>query len=379
MALAHMEWISAATALQPHSYRRACSLCRRLLLFALALQSCPSLAQDVLVLVGSGSTAPAVFYSRWEQEYNKRNRQLQVRYLPSSTDEGISLVALGVSDFGAGEARLTDKERIDNGLLELPVAVAAVVPIYNLPDVHQDLRLSGEVLAEIYLGEVRNWNAPQIAKLNPELVLPNLPIEVINRSAGRGSNYIFTEFLSKVNLRFRMQVRVSASPKWPIGESAERSADMVGMVKNTVGSIGYVEYHYAVRTAVQQAAVLNPAGQFVSASVQTIGAACNAVEAPQQHGFSTSLTNAPGMASYPVTGFTWLYVRNKSTDAARTLALKEFLNWIYGEGQQFSTEEDYPVLPSPLLANLRKTVNAVYDRQLATSRESPSRPLVVTR
>jgi phosphate transport system substrate-binding protein len=312
----------------------------------------------VLVLVGSGSTAPAALYSRWAEEYNKRNRLLQVRYLPSSTGEGITLIALGVSDFGAGEARLTDKERNDSGLLELPVAVATIVPIYNLPDVHQNLRLSGEVLAEIYLGEVKSWNAPQIAKLNPEIVLPNLPIQVVNRPAGRGSNYIFTEFLAKVNLRFRMQVRVSASPKWPIGAPAQRSSDMVDKVKNTVGSIGFVEYHYAVRAAIQQAAVLNSAGQFVSPSVQTIGAACNAVEALQQHGFSASLTNAPGKASYPVTGFTWLYVRTKSTDAARTIALNEFLNWIYADGQQFSTQEDYPVLPSSLLSNLRKTVKA---------------------
>ncbi|MGO8796548.1 MAG: phosphate ABC transporter substrate-binding protein PstS [Candidatus Sulfotelmatobacter sp.] len=322
------------------------------------------------MLVGAGSTAPAALYSRWTQEYNKRNRNIQVRYLPSSTGEGITLVTRDVSDFGAGETRLTDKERKEGSITELPVAVLGIVPIYNLPDVQQGLRLSGEVLAEIYLGEVKSWSAPQLAKLNPEITLPNLPIQVINRPAGRGSNYIFTEFLSKANSRFRTQVGVSTSPKWPVGGRAERSSDMVDKVKNTVGSIGYVEYQYAVRAGIPRVAVLNGAGKFAPPSPQSIGAACNAVEALQRNGYSSSLSSAPGIDSYPITGFTWIYLRIKPTDEVRMTALNDFVNWIYADGQQIATEEGYPPLPSPLLANLRRTlkISIRVDPQQAVNR-----------
>ena len=232
----------------------------------LGLHSAPANAQNAVVLVGSGSTVPAPLYSRWTQEYGKHNPNIQMRYVPSGTSEGIKQISHGVGDFGAGEAQLTEKERKEGSLIELPVVLIGIVPIYNLPEVHQELRLSGEVLAEIFLGDVKTWNAPQIAKLNPEIALPNLPIQVINRPAGKGSNYVFTDFLSKVSSKFRAQVGVTPSPKWPVGEPAERSSDMADKVKNSPGSIGYVEYQYAVKGNIPQAAVLNRAGKFVEAS-----------------------------------------------------------------------------------------------------------------
>ena len=127
-----------------------------------------------------------------------------------------------------------------------------IVPIYNLPDVHQELRLSGEVLAEIFLGDVKTWNAPQIAKLNPDVTLPSLAIQVINRPAGKGSNYVFTDFLSKVSSKFHTQIGVTPSPKWPVGQPAERSSDMADKVKSMPGSIGCVEYQYAVKANLSQ-------------------------------------------------------------------------------------------------------------------------------
>ncbi len=211
-------------------------------LFALGLHGTFSKAQNAVVLVGSGSSVPAPLYNRWTQEYGKRNPNIQMHYLPVGTSEGIKEISHGAGDFGAGEAQLTDKEREEGSLIELPVVLIGIVPIYNLPDVHQELRLSGEVLAGIFLGDVKTWNAPQIVKLNPEITLPNLPIQVINRPAGKGSNYVFTDFLSKVSSKFRAQLGVSPSPKWPVGTPAERSSDMADKVKNSPGSIGYVEY-----------------------------------------------------------------------------------------------------------------------------------------
>jgi phosphate transport system substrate-binding protein len=323
---------------------------------ALALYTSAVSAQNGVVLVGSGSTVPTVLYARWTQEYGKRNPNVQMRYLPVGTSEGIKQISHGASDFGAGETPLTDRDRKEDGLIELPVVLIAIVPIYNLPTVHQDIRLSGEVLAEIFLGEVKAWNAPQIVKLNPGVNLPNLPIQVVNRPAGKGSNYVFTDFLSKVSSKFRNQVGVSPSPKWPVGASAERSSDMADKVKNSPGSIGYVEYQYAVKNGLPQAAVLNHAGQFVKASTESITAACTGMEAPRWNNFSSSLSNAPGEDSFPISSFSWVYLRTKSTDSARAAELGDLLDWIYAEGQQFARQEGYPELPSPLLSAVRNKV-----------------------
>jgi phosphate transport system substrate-binding protein len=325
-----------------------------LALFVVMLCAIATSAQNSIVLVGSGSSVPAPLYNRWTQEYHKSTAQM--RYLPIGTGEGIKQISHGAGDFAAGEAQLTEKERKEDGLVELPVVLIGIVPIYNLPDVHQELRLSGEVLAEIYLGEVKTWNAPQIAKLNPDVTLPNLPIQVINRPAGKGSNYVFTDFLSKTSSRFRSQIGVTSSPKWPFGEPAERSADMADKVKSIHGSIGFVEYQYAVKGNIHQAAVLNPSGKFVKASTESIAAACQAAEAPKWNNFSASLTNMSGPDSFPISSFTWIYLRTQSSDAARVAAMSDLLNWMYSDGQQFAGQEGYAELPAPLLAAVRKKV-----------------------
>jgi phosphate transport system substrate-binding protein len=211
-------------------------------------------------------------------------------------------------------------------------------------------------MAEIFLGEIKMWNAPQIAKLNPEITLPSLSIHVINRPGGKGSNYVLTDFLSKASSKFRAQIGTTASPKWPIGEPAERSSDMADKVKSTPGSIGYVEYQYAVKANIPQAAVLSPSGRFVRASADSIAAACQAAEAPHWNNFSASLTNLPGTDSYPITSFEWIYLRTQSSDSARAAALADLLDWIYSDGQRFAAQEGYAELPSPLLAAVRKKV-----------------------
>lgn len=322
----------------------------------LGLNSPLAQGQNAVVLVGAGSSVPAPLYTRWAQEYDKRKTTLQMRYLPVGTVEGIKQISHGSGDFAAGEAQLTEKERKEAGLIELPVVLIGIVPIFNLPEIHQGLRLSGEVLAGIYMGEIKKWDAPQIAKLNPDLALPSLPIQVIIRPAGKGSNYVFTEFLSKVSSKFRNEIGVTPSPKWPVGEPAERSSDMADKVKSTPGSIGYVEYQFAVKQSVNQASVLNSAGKFVRASNETIAAACTAVEAPRWNSFSASLTNAPGAESFPITSFTWIYVRTQTADSMRNAALSDLWNWIYNEGQPFAVQEGYSELPSPLLAAVRKRV-----------------------
>ena len=297
--------------------------------FAFLARSTPVRAQSTVVLVGSGSSVPAPLYNRWTQEYGNHKPDVQMRYLTVGTGEGIKTISHGSGDFAAGEAQLTEKERKEGSLVELPVVLIGIVPIYNLSDVHQELHLSGEVLAEIFLGEIKMWNAPQIAKLNPEITLPNLSIHVINRPGGKGSNYVLTDFLSKASSKFRAQIGTTASPKWPIGDPAERSSDMADKVKSTPGSIGYVEYQYAVKANIPQAAVLSPSGKFVRLQPTVLQRHARRRKLPTGIISPPLVTNVPGTDSYPITSFTWMYLRTQSSDSARAAALADLLDWIY--------------------------------------------------
>src|SRR5262249_6186930 len=212
--------------------------------------------------------------------YNQRDAKTQFRYLALGTSEGLAQISHGSGDFGAGEVALTDAERSHDNLTVVPSVLIAIVPIYNLPSVQGELRFSGEVLADIFLGKVKNWNDPAIAKLNPKVSLPDIAIKVVQRPAGKGSNYVFSEFLSKSNSRFKSEIGTSPSPKWPVGVSAERSSDMAQTVKSEPGSIGYVEVQYALQQNISHGSVLNGAGRFIKASDKSITAACTAAESP---------------------------------------------------------------------------------------------------
>jgi phosphate transport system substrate-binding protein len=311
-----------------------------------------------VVLVGAGSSVPLPLYHKWADLYNQNNKTVQLQYVPMGNVEGIAQITKGTSDFGAGEVPLSAEERSAGNLSELPVVMIGIVPIYNLPG-NPQLRFSGEVLAEIYLGTVRNWSDPAIKKLNPSVSLPNMQIALVYRPAGKGSNYVFTEFLSKTNARFRAQIGRSASPKWPFGQPAERSSDMADKVKKTTGALGYVELQYADDNGITHASVLNPAGKFVKGTAASITAACTAVEAPGWDKLAASLTNAPGADSYPISSFTWAYVRPSSRDPRRTAALVRFLNWAYEDGQDIAVQEGYSKLPRQLVTKVLAKVNSM--------------------
>jgi phosphate transport system substrate-binding protein len=311
------------------------------------------------VLVGSGSSVPVPLFRKWAEEYNKRSPAIQLQYVPLGTSEGIKQISHGSGDFAAGEIALTAKDRTEGSLVELPVVLIGIVPIYKLPGLTQELRFSGDLLAEIYLGHVKTWNAPQIARLNPNVTLPNLPIAVIYRPSGKGTNYVFTDFLSKTSPRFREEIGVTPSPKWPVGSSAERSSDMAEKVKDTPGAIGYVELQYAVSEKLLYGLVQNPAGKFVKASSATIAEACGSVEAPQWDKFSASLTNAPGANAFPITSFSWIYVRSASANSGRKAALADLLNWIFDSGQRVAAKEGYSELPPQLLAKVKAKANSL--------------------
>ncbi|HZU30393.1 MAG TPA: phosphate ABC transporter substrate-binding protein PstS [Candidatus Angelobacter sp.] len=313
---------------------------------------------DGIVLVGAGSSVPLPLYHKWADIYNQDNKTVQLQYLAMGNAEGITQISRGISDFGAGELPLSPEERRVGNLNELPVVLIGIVPIYNLPG-NPQLRLTGDVLSDIYLGHIKTWNDPALVKLNSAIKLPNLPINIIYRPAGKGSNYVFTEFLSKTSVKFRDQIGRTASPKWPVGQPAERSSDMADKVKATPGSLGYVELQYADDNHIPHASVLNPAGKFVKATAESITMACVGVEEPTWDKLAASLTNAPGADAYPISSFTWLYVRPSSRDPRRTSAMVGFLNWAYSDGQNVAVQEGYSKLPRPLIVKVLAKVNSM--------------------
>jgi len=315
-------------------------------------------AQEAITLVGSGGSSPVPVFHIWGQEYNKRQPTIQMEYLVLGTSESISQISKGSGDFGGGDTPLTSQQRASGNLIELPIMLMGLVPIYNVPGVHQELRFSGRLLAQIYMGEVKTWNSPQIAQLNPNATLPDLPIKVVHRTAGKGTNYIFTDFLSKSSSRFHEQVGVSVSPNWPVGAATERMSDMADKVKNEPGSIGYAELQYARDNNIAFGAVQNAAGNFVKASPESFTAACNAIEAPQWDKLSASLTNAQGADSYPLTSFSWVYVRTSSENPRRRAALLDLLNWIFTNGQHM-LPGGYAQLPPQLLVKVKSKISSL--------------------
>ena len=336
-----------------------CSAMCAMIVFCCSLT--PLAAQERLVIVGSGSNVPVRLYQAWTNEFNRKNPSIQVQYLPLGTSESMKQISEGSGDFGGGEVPLTIEQAHGSrvSLTQIPTTLVGIVPVYNLPG-KPELNFSGELLAEIYLGTVKSWNDPKIAQLNPNTELPSLPISVVHRSAGKGSNYIFTDFLSKTNAQFRTELGVSPSPKWPVGVDANRGEDMVEKVAAKPGAIGYVELNFARNSSLGYGSVRNAAGRFVRATPESIEKACLALEDRIPDNFRMSLTNAPGKDSYPMTSFTWIYVPTSVSSSARGAALRQFLSWSLQEGRELTQRMGYAPLPARVSAKALAAVNALH-------------------
>ena len=324
------------------------------LTLATALIPVASNGQDTTVLVVTGSSMPEPLYLTWNDEYHKQQPNVKLRYLPEGSGAGASRVLTGTGDFAGGDAPIPEKElkTAKSPVVELPTVLIGIVMIYNLPGTSGDLRLSGPVLANIYLGKITEWNDPAVVKLNPGTKLPAIPIKVVHRSAGKGSSYILTDFLSKASPEFLARVGRGESPNWPVGANAGRTQDMVDKVQATSGAIGYTELNIAERASLKMASIRNEDGEFVHPSARSIAAAAKAMSSKQSDDFRISLTNGPGRESYPISSFTWFYVPVLAKDSQRGRAVEEYLNWVYSAGQKVAQDEGYPPLPEELLAKV---------------------------
>lgn len=328
----------------------------------------PAQAQSTVSIVGSGSNVPSPLYSVWTDEFNKKDPQIQVRYLSMSTMEGIRQISSGSGDFAAGEVPLTAEQMqtAKVSLMQIPTVLVGIVPVYNLPG-NPEVNFSGEVLAHIFMGTITNWKDSRIAKLNPRLKLPDLQIAVVHRTPGKGTNYILTDFLSRNSPEFRAQIGKTPSPNWPVGVDANRGEDMVSKVASIPGAIGYVELNFAKRSDIGYGAVQNAAGQFVRATPVSITAACKSMAASMPGDFRVSLINAPGRDAYPIASFTWIYLPTSGLSAERIAALKQFLDWALADGQTIARGLGYATLPVPVQSKAQAALNSI---QLA-SRANP--------
>jgi len=320
-------------------------------------------SQNIIALVGSGSNLPTPLYSHWVEEYNKLSPGVQVRYLSTGTVKGMEDISRGVGDFAAGEVPMNDEElkTAKFPILHIPTVLVAIVPIYHVPGVKGNLRFSGPVLADIFLGSIRNWDDPMIKEINPGQALPHLEITVVHRTEGKGSNYIFADFLSKASSKWRSQIGKTPSPAWPVGISANRGEDMMEKVKNTSGAIGYIELGFTITdNSVGVGHVQNASGKFVGASQASIANAYRSAEKSIPADFRASLTNVSGNDAYPIVSFTWLYVPEKSSDPERSRALAHFLEWALSMGEQSAEQHGYTPLPASLTTKVLAKVHSLH-------------------
>lgn len=334
---------------------------RLLSLFVIATLTFPFLvlqAQNAVTLVATGSSLPEPLYIAWGDAYHKQHPETQLRYLAEGTSESARKILAGTGDLGGGDAPTPEKDlKSATPVLELPSVLIGIVVIYNLPGVSGDLKLTGSVVADIYLGKIKSWSDPAIARLNPELNLPAQPIQVIHRTDGKGANFILSDYLCKVSPEFLAKVGRGESPKWPVGVSAARAQDMSEKVRGSAGSIGYTELNIAQRDSLRIARIKNAAGEFIAPTTKSIAAA--ALETKMRDDFRMSLTNAPGKQSYPISSFTWLYVPAKSKDPDRGRAVADYLRWVYTDGQQIAADRGYATLPKELLTKVAATAATV--------------------
>lgn len=315
-----------------------------------------SSSQGQTTIHGAGSTFVYPIMAKWAAEYHKTHPEIQISYLPNGSGAGIALTLSGMLDFGGTDAPVSDAQLAKAAVqvIHFPVILGADVPAYNLPEVQTQLRFTGSVLADIFLGKITNWNDPAIAASNPGVRFPTKTIVVVHRRDGSGTTYIWADYLSKVSPEWKSRVGKGTSVKWPVGTEATGNEGVSESIRNTQGALGYIELSYAEKKQIAFGSVQNADGVFVSASVSGIEEAASSLKGIPSD-FRVSISNPEGKNAYPIASFSWVLVPNRPKDAATGKILMDFLKWAISDGQRFAEDLYY----SPLPQALRKRINAV--------------------
>jgi len=300
---------------------------------------------------GAGATFPNPIYSKWFSEYNKLKPDVRINYQPIGSGGGIRQITAQTVFFGATDGPMTQEQTLaaPGKILHLPTVLGADVPVYNLPGVSGEIKFSGIVLADIFLGKITKWNDPALVKLNPAAKLPATDITVVHRSDGSGTTYIWVDFLAKVSPEWKKKVGVATSVNWPTGVGGKGNEGVAGLVQQVPGSIGYVELIYALQNKIAYGAVQNLAGEFLRASVQSVTAAAAGAAAKMPADFRVSITNAEGKGAYPISSFTWLLLYENPKDKAQSKVMVEFMKWALTDGQKYAAELGYAPLPQEVV------------------------------
>jgi phosphate transport system substrate-binding protein len=308
---------------------------------------------SAIELNGAGATFPFPLYSKWVSEYQKAHPDVRINYQSIGSGGGIRQITEKTVDFGASDAPMKDDQlaKAPGKLVHVPMTLGAVVLAYNLPDVKTGLKLTPEVIAGIYLGDIKTWDDEKVAKLNPDVKLPKDAITVAYRSDGSGTTAVFTDYLSKVSPAFKDKVGSSTSVKFPVGLGAKGNEGVAGQIKTTPGCIGYVELAYAKQTGATYAVLANSAGKFVEPSLDAITAAAAGAVKNMPDDLRVSITNAEGEAAYPIASFTYILVyQDMPIPAPKAKALVDFLSWAIHDGQKLGPDLSYAPLPAEVVA-----------------------------
>jgi len=321
-------------------------------------------SSDDNTLIGAGSSFDNPLFSKQFSEYNKANG-LKVNYQSVGSGAGISQLTAKTVDFGASDAPMNGKQdsAISAPAIHIPITAGAVVLSYNLPEVKDTLKLTPEVLADIFLGKITKWNDAKIAAENKGVMLPATSIVIAHRSDGSGTSNIFTTYLSKVSEEWSTKVGKGSSVNWPAGLGGKGNEGVAGLIKNTPGTIGYIELAYAVQNQMPYAKLKNKAGNFITPSIASVTAAAN-IQIPADS--KVSLTNTDAADGYPISGFSWVIIykeqKYNSRSAERATKLLKLISWMIHDGQQFSSALTYaPLSPAAVSAGDAILKSATYD------------------
>jgi phosphate transport system substrate-binding protein len=314
-------------------------------------------------ITGAGATFPYPIYAKWAESYKAATGN-SMNYQSIGSGGGIKQIKAKTVDFGASDMPLKSAELKEAGLVQFPAIMGGVVPVVNLDGIAPgQLKFTGKVLADIYLGKIKQWNAPEIVALNPGVSLPGSAITVVHRADGSGTTFLWTDFLSKTSAEFKSKVGSSTAVKWPAGVGGKGNEGVAANVQRIKGAIGYVEYAYAKKNRITYTQVQNRDGKFVQPDDATFKAAAAGAQWAKTPGFAVILTNQPGKASWPITGASFILVQQKQADAAKGREVLKFFDWAYANGGAMAAELDYVAMP----ASVVKLIHNEWKKQIKDS------------
>ena len=334
---------------------------RTLSLLATALYASTTFA--AATITGAGATFPYPLYAKWADTY-KTSTGMGINYQSIGSGGGIKQIEAKTVDFGASDKPLTAAELEKSGLVQFPTVMGGVVPVMNIPGVSTgQLKLSGTLLADIFLGKIKKWNDPALLSLNPGLTLPDQAIVVVRRSDGSGTTFVFTHYLSEISADWKSRVGENTSVNWPTGVGGKGNEGVANYVTRIKGAIGYVEYAYAKETKIAYAAMQNREGNMVLPSKQSFEAAAANANWKAADGFYQILTNQVGKESWPMTAATFILMHKKPTNAAQSAEALKFFEWAYQKGDQDAIAMNYVPMPAAVKKLIRESWNGITDPQ----------------